>query len=89
MIVGFIALSLIVALLLKFIGWPPTPLLIAAGTLNGMLMPVVLGIILIAAYRRSLMGEYRHPWWAGAFGLLAWLITLFMAYRTLLAIIND
>jgi len=83
MIVGFIILTLAVTILLKFAGWQPTPLLIAAGTLNGALMPMILGVILLAAYRRSLVGEYRHPWWAGAFGLLAWIITLFMAYRTL------
>ena len=54
-------------------------LLIAAGLINGMLMPVVLGVVLLAAYRRSLMGDYRHPWWAGALGLIAWLVTLVLA----------
>jgi Mn2+/Fe2+ NRAMP family transporter len=86
LIVGFIVLSLAVTLSLKSLGWRPTPLLIAAGTLNGVLIPVVLGVVLVAAYRRSLMGEYRHPWWAGAFGVLAWVITLFMAYRTLASV---
>jgi Mn2+/Fe2+ NRAMP family transporter len=79
---GFIVLSLLTTLLFQQIGWKPTPLLIAAGTVNGVLLPVVLGVILVAAYRRSLMGDYRHPWWAGAAGVLAWLLTLFLAYWT-------
>lgn len=81
-IIGFIILSLAAVLLLRRFGWQPTPLLIAAGTINGVLMPVILGVILVAAYRPPIMGAYRHPWWAGAVGALAWSITLFMAYRT-------
>jgi Mn2+/Fe2+ NRAMP family transporter len=82
-IISFIALSLVAVTLLKLVGWQPTPLLIAAGTINGVLMPVILGVILVAAYRQPVMGVYRHPWWAGAVGFLAWGITLFMAYRTM------
>jgi Mn2+/Fe2+ NRAMP family transporter len=87
LIVGFIILSLAVAIVLKLAGWQPTPLLIAAGTVNGILMPVILGVILVAAYRKPVMGEYRHPWWAGALGLVAWVITLFLAYRTIRSIL--
>lgn len=81
-IIAFIALSLVAVVLLKLMGWQPTPLLIAAGTINGVLMPVILGVILVAAYRPPIMGMYRHPWWVGALGLVAWSVTLFMAYRT-------
>jgi hypothetical protein len=31
------------------------------------------------------MGDYRHPWWAGSLGALAWLMSLFLAYRTVVA----
>jgi Mn2+/Fe2+ NRAMP family transporter len=89
LITGFIAASLAVTLGLHALGLRPTPLLVAAGTVNGMLLPVVLGVILIAAYRRSLMGDYRHPWWAAALGGLAWLATLFLAFRTLLGLLAD
>ena len=41
LISGFIALSLIVTLGLNALGWRPTPLLVAAGTLNGVLLPVM------------------------------------------------
>lgn len=84
LIVAFIGLTLAVVILLDKLGWQPTPLLIIAGTINGMLMPVIFGVILVAAYRKPIMGQYRHPWWAGGLGFLAWIITVFMAYRTLL-----
>ncbi len=83
LIIGFIALTLAVTLLFRRAGWQPTQLLIIAGTANGALMPIILGVILVAAYRRSLMGGYRHPWWAGMLGLVAWLTTVVMAYSTL------
>jgi Mn2+/Fe2+ NRAMP family transporter len=76
-----------VTLVIHLAGWRPTPVLIAAGTINGMLLPVVLGVMLIAAYRRSLMGGYRHPWWAMTLGVLAWVATVFLAYQTVFAIL--
>jgi Mn2+/Fe2+ NRAMP family transporter len=82
-ICGFTLLSLIVTLILLNLGQKPTPLLIAAGTINGVMLPIVLGVVLWAAYRRSVVGDYRHPWWAGVAGGLAWLGTLYMAYHTI------
>jgi Mn2+/Fe2+ NRAMP family transporter len=60
-------------------GWQATPLLIGVGRINGILLPVILGVILLAAHRPSVVGSYRHPAWATAFGLVAWLTTVFMA----------
>jgi Mn2+/Fe2+ NRAMP family transporter len=82
LIVGFILLSLALTLLLRLAGWQPTPLLIAAGTINGIFLPVLLGTVLIAAYRPQVVGHYHHPWWAGAAGILAWVATLVLAYQT-------
>ena len=58
-----------------------TPVLIWAGTVNGVLMPVVFGVVLIAAHRPNLMGAYRHPRWIGAYGALVWAVTVYLAYR--------
>ncbi len=81
-IAGFVALSLAVTLILRAAGWNATRLLIAAGTVNGVMLPIILGVILIAAYRRDLMGAYRHPWWAGGFGAIAWLASVWLAFET-------
>ncbi|MCI0681574.1 MAG: divalent metal cation transporter [Gemmataceae bacterium] len=79
LIVAFILLSTALTLGLRWFGWQPTPLLIAAGRVNGLLLPIVFGVVLLAAYRRDLMGSYRHPLWAGCFGAVALAATVFMA----------
>ncbi|MCE9678442.1 divalent metal cation transporter [Shewanella sp. AS1] len=72
-IIGFIVTS---CLIFCFIG-KPVYLLIIAGALNGFILPVTLGIILLAARKTAIVGEaYQHPLWLSAFG---WLITVVMA----------
>ena len=60
----FIVLS---TLIFVFIG-KPTQLLIFAGAINGLILPIALGIVLVAATNRRLMGSYRHPRWMLAAG---------------------
>ena len=50
----------------------PVPLLVAAGALNGLILPITLGVALVAARRPELMGAYRHPLALQALGWLAW-----------------
>lgn len=71
-LVVFVAAALLLYLLLG----RPVRLLIAAGALNGLILPVTLGVVLLAARRRDLMGEYRHPRWMSLAGALAWLVSL-------------
>lgn len=61
----------------------PTALLVAAGTLNGILLPIALGVILVGVHRRSVIGDYQHPAWATVFGVIAWLVSVAMACLTL------
>lgn len=41
----------------------PTQLLVFAGALNGLILPIALGIVLVAATSRRLMCTYHHPRW--------------------------
>jgi Mn2+/Fe2+ NRAMP family transporter len=52
----------------------PVRLLILAGALNGLILPVSLGVMLLAAYRRHIVGEYRHPVWLAVAGALTALL---------------
>jgi Mn2+/Fe2+ NRAMP family transporter len=54
----------------------PVRLLVLAGGLNGLVLPVTLGVVLLAARRRDLTGGYRHPRVLLAAGWAAWLVTL-------------
>lgn len=54
----------------------PVRLLIMAGALNGLILPVTLGVVLLASRRRDLMGSYRHPPALQAVGWAAWLVSV-------------
>ena len=56
-IIGFITVSTIVFVLVG----RPVKVLIAVGALNGLILPVSLGAMLLAAYRSKIVGVYRHP----------------------------
>lgn len=56
-IIGFIAVSTVIMLVLG----NPAVLLVLAGAFNGLILPVTLGICLIASQKKSIMGEnYTH-----------------------------
>ncbi len=69
-IIGFIVASTaIMAVLGK-----PAKLLILAGSLNGLILPITIGVILLAAKRKDIVGDYKHPTWMLIAGLLIVLI---------------
>lgn len=71
-VISFIVVSTLVFL---FLGKPVT-LLIVAGALNGLILPITLGTILIASKRKSIVGDYQHPTWMLWFGILAVIVTI-------------
>ena len=46
----------------------PVQVLIVVGALNGLILPVGLAVVLVAAHRRAIVGDYRNPRWLTAFG---------------------
>lgn len=78
-IIAFIAVSTLIMLLL---GQPAT-LLVLAGALNGLILPITLGICLIAAKKKSIMGEnYKHPTWLLILGILVVIISAYLGITT-------
>ena len=71
-VITFIVVSTLVFL---FLGKPVT-LLIVAGALNGLILPITLGTILIASKRKSIVGDYKHPTWMLVFGIIAVIVTI-------------
>ncbi|GAB3297662.1 divalent metal cation transporter [Hymenobacter humi] len=53
----------------------PTQLLVFAGAINGLILPIALAIVLVAATSRRLMGAYHHPRWMLAAG---WVVVVIM-----------
>lgn len=48
----------------------PVSILILVGALNGLVLPVSLGAMLVAAHRRSIVDDYRHPVWLTVAGVV-------------------
>ncbi len=79
-IIGFIVISTLI-----FVGiGRPVQLLLLAGALNGLILPITLSTVLVAAYRKELVKEYKHPWWLTVSGLVAVLILAWMGMHTLI-----
>ena len=79
--VVFIAFCAVVYLLL---GKAPQTLLVFAGAFNGLILPLGFGILLYAAWRRrDLLNGYDYPKWLLGIGVLAWLLTLFLGWKSL------
>ncbi|MCI7179572.1 MAG: NRAMP family divalent metal transporter [Schaedlerella sp.] len=78
-IIGFIAVSTIIMVLL---GQPAT-LLVLAGAFNGLILPITLGICLIASKKKSIMGEtYKHPTWLLILGIIVVIISAYLGIDT-------
>ncbi len=65
-----------------FIG-KPRQLLIFAGALNGLILPIALAIVLIAATRTRLMKGYKHPLWMQVAG---WVVVGVMGWMSVVAV---
>ncbi len=78
-IIGFIAVSTLV----MFIMGSPATLLVIAGALNGLILPITLGICLIASKKKSIMGEnYHHPTWLLILGIIVVILSAYLGITT-------
>lgn len=41
----------------------PVKVLVLAGALNGLILPIALGVMLIASYQKRIVGDYQQPIW--------------------------
>ncbi|MFG6113881.1 NRAMP family divalent metal transporter [Halobacillus sp. MO56] len=79
-IVGFIAIS---TLVFVSVG-RPVSILILVGSLNGLILPLALGVMIIAAHKKSIVGDYKHPVWMTIFGALIVIVMSYMGFITLI-----
>ena len=72
-IIAFIVVS---TLILIFLG-KPAKLLVLAGSLNGLILPITLAITLIASKKQDIVGKYKH---SNILFFLGWIVVLVAAY---------
>lgn len=79
LVIAFIVFSTIV---FAFIG-QPVKTLIVVGTLNGLILPITLLVMVIAAHKKSIVGDYKHPIWMSVFGVIVVIMTAYMGVLTI------
>jgi Mn2+/Fe2+ NRAMP family transporter len=86
LVCGFIAFTTLVFVV---VGTAPATLLVFAGAFNGLLLPFGIGVLLWVATRRAdLLQGYAYPRWLLAIGWTAWLLTLYLAVRSVRPVID-
>lgn len=81
-IIAFIAVS---AIIMIAIGQPAL-LLVLAGAFNGLILPITLGICLIASQKKSIMGEnYHHPTVLLILGVIVVVISAYLGITTFMS----
>lgn len=61
----------------------PVKLLILAGAVNGIILPIALAVILLAANKSTLMKGYKHPL---LLQIIGWLVVVVMTYMSVIII---
>lgn len=78
-IIAFITISTLIFITID----KPVKLLILAGSLNGLILPVTLGTMLFAAVNPKIVKDYKHPKWLLIFGIIIVIITLVFGLKSL------
>ena len=81
-IIGFIVVSTLVFLIVG----RPVKILVLVGALNGLILPITLGVMLVAAYKKKIVGDYKHPVWMTVFGGI---VVVSMAIMGVYTLVNE
>lgn len=79
LVIGFIVVSTAVFVTIG----RPVKVLVLVGALNGLILPLSLGTMLVAARRRTVVGDYRHPRALSAIGVLVTVAMAWLSAQTL------
>jgi len=83
-VVGFIAFS---TGMMVILGGAAT-LLIIAGAVNGLILPISLGTMLAASKNKKIVGDYKHPTWLFVLGLVVVVISAYVGIKAVPGILN-
>lgn len=84
-IVAFILISCTIFL---WIG-KPVKILLAVGALNGLILPIALGVMLMAAYKTKIISNYKQPIWLTLTGAAVVIIMIWMGYGTIVDMLSS
>ncbi len=82
---------IIISTLIMALVGQPANLLVVAGAINGLIVPIVLVTILWASKKQEIVGSYKHPLWLLCFGILSVIILTYsglLSLKSILSLIN-
>ena len=79
LVISFIVISTSVFVIIG----QPVLILLLVGSLNGLILPIALGVMLIAAHKAKIVGDYKHPLWMTIFGVIIVIAMAWMGIYTL------
>ncbi|WP_125589161.1 NRAMP family divalent metal transporter [Companilactobacillus jidongensis] len=80
-VMAFIIIS---ATIFYFVG-NPAKVLVVVGAINGFILPISLAILLLAAYKQKIIGDYHHPMILTVTG---WIVVAFMTFASVETLIK-
>lgn len=83
-VVGFIAFS---TLMMVIVG-NAAQLLIVAGAVNGLILPISLGCMLLASRNKKIVGDYKHPTWLIVLGVIVVAVSAYSGIQAVPGIMN-
>ena len=83
-VVGFIAFS---TLMMVIVG-NAAQLLIIAGAVNGLILPISLSCMLAASRSKKIVGDYKHPIWLTVLGIVVICISAYVGIKAVPGILN-
>jgi Mn2+/Fe2+ NRAMP family transporter len=83
-IIAFISASCFIFVLIG----KPVKVLLAVGAINGLILPIALTVMLIAAYRTKIISSYRQPLWLSLAGTAVVLTMIWMGYGAIIDIFS-
>lgn len=72
-----VTIFIITACIIFCINPKPVQLLVLAGAINGLIVPIALALMLIASNKKSLMNGYKHPYVLQAVG---WIVVIILTW---------
>jgi Mn2+/Fe2+ NRAMP family transporter len=81
----FIIAFIIISTMVFTIAGNPVYILVKAGAINGIVLPLSLTIILVASSKKSIIKNYRHPSWLKITG---WLVVAALAFMSVRIIVS-
>lgn len=79
LVISFIVISTSVFVIIG----QPILILLLVGSLNGLILQIALGVMLIAAHKAKIVGDYKHPLWMTIFGVIIVIAMAWMGIYTL------